>query len=380
MSVRKDVAVPARNDASLSRLTQILELGMSTMSIKSPMMDNMGQNQINTAAHNMVPITNMGLNLWSAILPTGPNQITREQTTVIKDRVLTDLATYSLRRPNNRSQGVVWSDEKGNEATVLFISNNSNYEDSYLNYMEALIARRADTPEVVYDYPKLSNKTSESMIDPSKAANYQNKAAAHFKKLKERSRTDPASGDFSKPYYQPHTKIYLFYKIPVTKAAQSLPYGPYLYFGRFQAVYDDNTQQIRLRKFVVPQIDMANERQVVSLRNLAATVDLSDVTGSDIRTVHSMLSDASARASSSRFSHRPVPRPPQPQPQPAFVTPAQPAPSVRPQATTPADDNRPRPYRIRRRSLDVEVPPALRPRHDPEADADSDLEDGEIRE
>jgi len=373
MSVREDVAVPTRNDASVSRLTQILELGMSTMSIKSPMMDNMGQNQINTAARNMVPIKNMGLNLWSAILPTGPNQITRGQTTVIEDRLLTDLATYRLRRPNTGSQGVVWSDEDGNEATVLFISNNSNYEDSYLNYLEALISQRADTPDVVYDYPKIPDGNRESVRDPSSMASYQNKPRPHFKKLKERSRTDPASGNFSNTYDQPHTKIYLFYKIPVTRDAQSLPYGPYLYFGRFQAVYDNDKDQIRLRKFVVAERDLANERRVVSLRDLARTVDLGDVTGSDVRIVHSNLSNASARASSSYSSHRPVPRPPQPQPQPAFVTPAQPAPSVRPQATTPADDNRPRPYRIRRRSLDVEGPSALRPRQDPEADADSDL-------
>jgi len=401
MSIRRDVATPALNDAN-ARLKKILELGMAAMSIKSPL-DNMEQNQINTAARNMDSIHTMGLNLASAVLPTGPNLITRERTKVVEDRLLTDLATYRLRRPNNRSPGVVWSDEVGNEATVLFISNNSEYDDSYLNYLEALIAKRANTPDVVYDYPKTPNR---GMFDERNTESYQKQAAAHLNKLKEKSRTDPASGNFSNAYDQPHTKIYLFYKIPVTGEAQALPYGPYLYFGRFQAVYDNNNNRIRLQKFVVPQQDQANEIRVVSLRDLAPTVDLGKVTGSDVNTVYSNLSKASARASSSYSSHRPVPRapqppqppqpprppqppqPPPPRPPPPLVTPPNPVPSARPQAITPTDNDKPRPYRIRRRSLNIDpqapqtpqAPPAQRVRRNPETDDDSDLEEGEIRE
>jgi hypothetical protein len=142
------------------------------------------------------------------------------------------LSTVTLRRANTgTAPGVVYD---GN-ATVLIISADSGYADKYLNYLMKVRAGKttAELPNIQYSFPTPQNRGQPSA--------YVKNARAHLLGLiKEATLESIGQIEFSHDYEQPFSQIYVFFKRPVTGSDALRNDGPYIYFGRFKALNDQN--------------------------------------------------------------------------------------------------------------------------------------------
>lgn len=142
------------------------------------------------------------------------------------------LSTVTLRRPNTGTAPGVVHDAN---ATVLIISADSGYGDKYLDYLMKVRAGKttAELPNIQYSFPVPQNKGQPSA--------YVKNARAHLLGLiKEATLESIGQTDFSRDYEQPLSKIYVFFKRPVTGSDALRNDGPYIYFGRFKALNDQN--------------------------------------------------------------------------------------------------------------------------------------------
>merc|ERR1719424_775944 len=123
----------------------------------------------------------MGLYLASSVAP-----FTLDAVNQVKIS-LKEMATFRLGRGNFGARGVVWTRyDLGNryDATALFISKGSKYNDNYLSFLRIMNKNRLDgtniqLPDILYDYPRTADNTLRP--DPN---SYQSKAAAMFDQLK----------------------------------------------------------------------------------------------------------------------------------------------------------------------------------------------------
>lgn len=191
------------------------------------------------------------------------------------------LSTVTLNRANTgTAPGVVYDDN----ATVLVISADSGYSDNYLSYLNDVRAGNATSvlPHIDYSFPKSKNKREVS--------DYVKKAEGHLRGLvKEATLESIVKHAFSHDYEQPLSKIYVFFKIPVTGADARRSDGPYIYFGRFKAQSDprlirrgpeglsytdvdiDQVHSIKLLPFDTPPAPQSNFRAQMSMPTLAVT-------------------------------------------------------------------------------------------------------------
>ena len=138
------------------------------------------------------------------------------------------LGSVTLFRENNGAKGVYFSDY----ATVLIISaDSSKYLDKYGEFLRRAKAGFTTSllPLIEYAFPAPDlGKPFTKYIQHSRAHLALLAAAATKEKL--------GTHDWTYPFEQPHTKIYLFFKIPATGVARFSNQGQYLSLGRFEAV------------------------------------------------------------------------------------------------------------------------------------------------
>jgi hypothetical protein len=206
------------------------------------------------------------------------------------------LSTVTLLRTNTgTAPGVVYDDN----ATVLIISADSGYGNKYLDYLMEVRAGKttAELPNIQYSFPTPQNRGQPSA--------YVKNARAHLLGLvKEATLESIGQAEFSRDYEQPLSKIYVFFKRPVTGSDALRNDGPYIYFGRFKALNDQNMirvgmgneassftdsnlsriTSIGLKPFDIPAAPMDNPRVRMSMPN-----DATGLVEEDIDTVIRLL-------------------------------------------------------------------------------------------
>jgi hypothetical protein len=231
-----DTSRPATAEAS--RLKEVLAVGHALSRLES--LRVFDQNGVDTGPHvtrkertvnNEDRFEAMGLRTANYVYPTALDRQNER-------KLLVPMATYNLYRSNYGSHGVLWSEY----ATVLFISATGKYNDEYLGYINAQKRRASglitaqELPEIMYDYPG-------AQIDRQ-----------YLQRLEQQPLTDNTDA-----YQSSKSNVYVFYKIPVSREDQKLPYGPYLFLGRFMAMPRLNEpaqkkDQIRLKYYAPPPI------------------------------------------------------------------------------------------------------------------------------
>lgn len=137
------------------------------------------------------------------------------------------LGSVTLFRENNGAKGVYFTDY----ATVLIISADSKYLDKYGEFLRRAKAGFATSllPLIEYAFPAPDKgKAVTKYIQNARAHLASLAAAATKEKL--------GTHNWTYSFEQPHTKIYLFFKIPATGVARFSNQGQYLCLGRFAAV------------------------------------------------------------------------------------------------------------------------------------------------
>jgi hypothetical protein len=138
------------------------------------------------------------------------------------------LGSVTLFRENNGAKGVYFTDY----ATVLIISaDSSKYLDKYGEFLRRAKAgfTTAMLPQIEYAFPAPDlGKPVTKYIQNGRAHLASLAAAATKEKL--------GTHNWTYSFEQPHTKIFIFFKIPATGIARFSNQGQYLCLGRFAAV------------------------------------------------------------------------------------------------------------------------------------------------
>lgn len=239
MSVRTELirskSAPLATPTSLDRLTCVLQAGLQRLAIQAEETDAYGKKR-SVDGRVMSNVENLGLLLKNPLYPRVNfwlfNSLTNREIKKESKLLGPRLSTVILRRPNTgTAPGVVYDDD----STVLIISLDSGYSNEYLGYLKA--ARMGKKPPLLptiqYSFPVPQNK-----LQPS---TYVKNARGHLLSLiRQATSKETEQADFSYDHEQPFSKIHVFFKIPVTGTDGMNNSGPYIYFGRFKAVKDDN--------------------------------------------------------------------------------------------------------------------------------------------
>lgn len=215
--------LPASPEAD--RLTQVLQAGFQKLCLEADGTDMPYGAKRSSAGAVKSNVDALGLELNSLYFP---SVRTGGAPKLLGPR----LSTATLRRANTGTAPGVIYDEN---ATVLIISADSGYGDKYLDYLMKVRAGKttAELPNIQYSFPVPQNRGQPSA--------YVKNARAHLLGLiKEATLESINQAGFSKDSEQPLSKIYVFFKKPVTGSDALLNQGPYIYFGRFKALQDQN--------------------------------------------------------------------------------------------------------------------------------------------
>lgn len=207
------------------RLTQVLSAGLQKLVLDAEDTGPYGGGKRSVGGDAKSNVETLGLALSNTYFPA--TTITNGTTAQLLGP---RLSTVTIRRSNRgTAPGVVFD----NYSTVLIISADSRYTgDRYLRFLNAVRAGEATThlPNIQYDFPAPQNEV---------ASTYVKNAGIHlFDLVKEATLESISKHDFTHDYEQPLSKIYLFFKLPVSGAAAQREDGPYIYFGRFKAMPD----------------------------------------------------------------------------------------------------------------------------------------------
>jgi hypothetical protein len=279
MSVRTAPAAPAARARGRNTLDEVLCAGFQKLGLDVEDTDMPYKRGSSGAVKSNVDA--LGLELKSLYFPS-----VREDPTTMK-RLGPRLSTVTLRRANTgTAPGVVYDEN----ATVLIISADSGYTDKYLDYLNAVRSRKAtaDLPDIEYSFPVPRNK--------QEASSYVEKAQGHLRGLiTEATLESIGKSDFSNDYEQPLSKIYVFFKRPVTGSDALRSDGPYIYFGRFKAQPEsrllrngpggpsftdlemNRVKSIKLRAFDTPPAPPFNSRAQMSMPTAVTSVVEADV-------------------------------------------------------------------------------------------------------
>lgn len=210
---------------SVDRLTHVLQAGLQKLNLEAEETEMPYGSKRSSAGSVKSNVEALGLelnNLYFASVRTGSSP----------KRLGPRLSTVTLRRTNTgTAPGVVYDDN----ATVLIISADSGYTDRYLDYLMKVRAGKttAELPNIQYSFPIPQNRGQPSA--------YVKNARAHLLGLiKESTLESIGQAGFSRDFEQPLSKIYVFFKRPVSGSDALRNDGPYIYFGRFKAMNDQN--------------------------------------------------------------------------------------------------------------------------------------------
>jgi len=270
-------------------LDEVLRAGFQKLGLDVDDTDMAYGNKRGSSGNVKSKVDGLGLELKSLHFPS-----VREGPATTK-RLGPRLSTVTLNRANTgTAPGVVYDDN----ATVLVISAGSGYSDNYLSYLKGVRAGNATSvlPHIDYSFPKSKNKPEVS--------DYVKNAEGHLRGLvKEATLESIKKHAFTNDYEQPLSKIYVFFKIPVTGADARRSDGPYIYFGRFKAQSDPRlirrgpvglsytdveivrVDSIKLRPFDTLPAPSSNFRAQMSMPTLAVT----SVIEADVDKVVSLL-------------------------------------------------------------------------------------------
>jgi len=227
MSVRPKPAPTATAAASVDRLTHVLQAGLQKLTLEVEETEMPYGSKRSSADSVKSNVEALGLelnNMYSPLIRTGATS------KLLGPR----LSTVTLRRTNTgTAPGVVYDDN----STVLIISADSGYGNKYLQYITKVRAgmTTAELPNIQYSFPVPQRNGSAW---PSA---YVTKARGHLLGLiKEATLESIGQSEFSHDYEQPLSKIFVFFKRPVSGSDRLRNDGPYIYLGRFKAQNDQN--------------------------------------------------------------------------------------------------------------------------------------------
>lgn len=170
-------------------------------------------------------------------------------------RLARRLATVELRRSNYGGRGVVFNDV----ATVLIIGGeHSKYANSYLDYVQAVQNGVSTTnlPRVAYELP-IAGEMQNSL-------QYVQQSRRRMVSLSQAA----SANDFSFVHEQPFSKVFVFFKLPVSRDRQKEPTGSYVFFGRFRVdtglkmqFRDTLPMFVHLVPFDIPRVAMPTPRR-----------------------------------------------------------------------------------------------------------------------
>ena len=284
-------ARPKTESVEMSRLAQVLWAGFEKLSLEMPY----GSKRSSAGAVKS-NVESLGLQLKSPFFQTvtsGP----------FPKRLGRRLSTVTIRRTNTGTAPGVVFDES---STVLIINAESGYGDKYLDYLMKVRAGKttAELPNIHYFFPVSQNSSQSSA--------YVTKARAHLLNLiKEATLESIGKAEFSNDFEQPLTKIFVFFKIPVTGLDALRNDGPYIYFGRFKALnnqsmiqpgdksssftdaYLNRITSIGLRPFDTPKPPASNPR--LNLQQMSAPLQATEVVEGDLEVVIQLLGKMSLK-------------------------------------------------------------------------------------
>lgn len=254
MSTRPAVSAPVGTPvAAVDRLAQVLSAGLRKLTLDAEDTGPYGGGKRSAGGDAKSNVETLGLALSNTYFPA--TTITSDTTAKLLGP---RLSTVTLRRSNKgQAPGVVFD----NYSTVLIISADSRYTGNrYLSFLNAVRAgtATADLPNIEYDFPVPQKKQDA----PS---TYVKKAGLHlFDLVKQATLESIGQSDFTHDYEQALSKIYLFFKRPVSGADVQRTDGPYIYFGRFKAMPDKRL--ITSYGGGPPSFDRLNTNRVKSIR------------------------------------------------------------------------------------------------------------------
>jgi len=198
-----------------------------------------------------------------------------------ENKELIPMAKYTLHRSNFGDDGVMWSErDRGADydATVLFISEESAYSDSYMDYVTAQRNRtfgsnNENLPLVKYDYPPKA------------------KDVAHLNfLLKDDFHKVTGKPNYNEKYETASSKVYVFFKFK--ESCQKNPTGKYLFLGRFKAIASQtlgDKKKIILEYFELTPDD--KRKRLLSEANYKKKISVATPVKSDTDYVISILKD-----------------------------------------------------------------------------------------